>query len=517
MKQYILRIFVLLFLFVSNILMGQEITWGPEYKELYLDTDKSLVAEGKDHFFLTKHDANSKWYIERYNKDELKRDYSARFMFSADKNGKGGLEFLWLVGDTMCVIYSGDFSDEYEYLYMSKVNVETGKPYGEDVEIYKTNISRDYERCEYYTTQSPDMSKHLIVCQVYDYYGYNTRSEYVLMNNEMEILAKRKENYGRYGRGFNIGSHLLENDGTFYYMKMGGGQALLTSFDGMNSYEEWWDLIDLTEQGLDLDANFHGIRMTLNAKDEIVITAYYYIDELQGYLYMTVDKESKEILEYKVVDLEMSFFEEWASRKRLEAGDILKIDYLFNLQYIMKKDDGGLVIVGERFYRRDAYPGYKWCFKDLAVFNLDPEGELLWAKRVPKSQIFDKHASVLMVGTAGSLGQRSKYPYSTDDYFSILPALKDNELHIFYNDNPDYLDQLDKWGEAAPEKKISRMNLIHRTMDLDSGEMTTEVMTKEEAPEMKMMVSFSKQKNNDDKIITYSLHRKKFRLGMMEL
>ena len=117
------------------------------------------------------------------------------------------------------------------------------------------------------------------------------------------------------------------------------------------------------------------------------------------------------------------------TRKKMEKGKDVEM-YNYDLDQIVLRDDGGAVLVGEKFfistttttsmmngttrYRTTSYYNYH----DIIAVNLNPEGVIDWAQKIPKRQTTREDGGF---------------------FSSYALAIVDDKMHFIFNDNPKNL------------------------------------------------------------------------------
>lgn len=142
-------------------------------------------------------------------------------------------------------------------------------------------------------------------------------------------------------------------------------------------------------------------------------------------------------IEFLVQDMTESGKEK-TMKKAEKGGDVELYDY--NLRDIVLKEDGGAVLVAEQFFVRIMAHTYtdangvmhtntykKYFFNDIIVVNVDEQGEIMWANKIPKRQ-----------ATVDDGGYFSSY---------TMAVVKD-KLYFVFNDNPKNLSAY-KEGKPA--------------------------------------------------------------------
>jgi hypothetical protein len=153
---------------------------------------------------------------------------------------------------------------------------------------------------------------------------------------------------------------------------------------------------------------------------------------VDGAYYLLLDAKSKETKLSSVKEFDIDFLtqgmterEEARARKKEEKGKDLEL-YEYDLHDLIKRDDGGFVLVGEQYYvqvvtssnGKFTYTTYYYNYNNIIVININNSGKIDWASTIPKRQV------------------------STNDggfYSSFALAVTADKLRFIYNDNKENL------------------------------------------------------------------------------
>jgi len=194
-----------------------------------------------------------------------------------------------------------------------------------------------------------------------------------------------------------------------------------------------------------------------------IICAGFYSDfsttSVKGTFYLLIDSKTGEIEREYYEEFDPKFLADFMSQKRAGKGTELT---RYNLNQLEIRRDGGVVLVAEQFFAREqrdpydyryGYPygnpyyyypsryyyslwrypyrfyGYpfmnddsevQYNYNDIIVINLDPDGAIQWAKRIPKRQ-----------RSKNDGGQHSSYAMSVSQ----------GKMFFIFNDNPKNLEK----------------------------------------------------------------------------
>lgn len=295
---------------------------------------------------------------------------------------------------------------------------------------------------------SRDSSKLLINYNLPFKAGQKEKFGFIVYNNSMEKLWEKKVSMPYIQELFFKEDFEIDNKGDVYLLglkyqskknqrKKGGPKykyQILSYKNNGTEYKEYHVKIEgksLTEMKITIDKNQNilcaGFYSNINSFDII------------GSYYIKLDGNTNEIIHnnYKKFSADfltqnMSESQAEKAKKKLEKGkDVFLYDYY--LDNITLKEDGGLMLIAEQYnvrITRTSYQGaggsmstrtsYKYIYKDIIVINMEENGNVIWAKKIPKWQ-----------ETSNDGGFFSSYSLS----------IVEDELLFIFNDNMKNIDK----------------------------------------------------------------------------
>lgn len=182
---------------------------------------------------------------------------------------------------------------------------------------------------------------------------------------------------------------------------------------------------------------------------------------IKGSYFMKIDGESWEIAHESTQDFEIDFItqnmterEEEKAKKKEEKGKNVEL-YEYDLDNIVIREDGGVILVGEQFFIRVTHSTtysngvasttthYHYYYNDIIAINISPEGEIEWTQKIAKRQ------------------------HTVDDggfFSSYAMAQVDDKLYFFFNDNPKNLGYT---GSGKVERMNGKKSVV-TMVELDS-------------------------------------------------
>ncbi|MEY4904436.1 MAG: hypothetical protein RLZZ292_2251 [Bacteroidota bacterium] len=123
---------------------------------------------------------------------------------------------------------------------------------------------------------------------------------------------------------------------------------------------------------------------------------------IKGAYYLTIDGTDKKIKSKNFKEFPLDFLTQNTSRyqerrilRKVESGDGYELAN-YDLDKLIVRGDGGCVLIGEQYYvttqtyynyaSRSSQTVYYYNYNDIIVVNINPNGEIAWAEKVPKQQ-----------------------------------------------------------------------------------------------------------------------------------
>ncbi len=209
------------------------------------------------------------------------------------------------------------------------------------------------------------------------------------------------------------------------------------------------------------DKYLTDMNIAVNDDLDILCTGFYSekgIRSIKGSYFLKINKETKKILIENFMEFDKEFM-----LKNLSKRDAKYLNVLFeknrnpemknyHLDDMVLKDDGGVVLIGEQFYQDGTTSaGNKYFYNHIIVINIQPNGMIEWAQKIPKKQ--------LAIGDSRLLASYAMMVRNDKLYF------------VFYDSQKNLTDN----GEKIYDWKSS-MGLILVELDGNDGNYTKELL-----------------------------------------
>jgi hypothetical protein len=260
------------------------------------------------------------------------------------------------------------------------------------------------------------------------------------------------------------------------------------------------------------DKFFQDLSLNIGTEGDILCGGFYGNKgsfAISGTFFLRLDRESKQIVHSSFKEFDRDFItaymtekeEAKATRKAERKGEDLEL-LNYELRDIIRRDDGGVVMVAEQylFYItvscstdsngntrcRDVY---HYVYNDIIVVNVDPNGEIAWAAKVPKRQ--------------HSLNDGGRYS-------SYALVVKENNIYLLFNDSGKNLMLLP--GDKVERFKYGKDMLITLATINADGKVFREALLPQDKRDAITRPKAGVQ-IGDDRLFIYANWKKNHRFG----
>ena len=254
--------------------------------------------------------------------------------------------------------------------------------------------------------------------------------------------------------------------------------------------------------------------------NDLQVSGFYYADEGKskenGFYYLSIDNKTFSIKKTKFFPAKVILSEsaeameddDNSKRKERQQKQEAKIfAQNYELRNVIYKAEGGIMLVYERYWyyttlktttdsqgRTSTSTEYHYHYDDVITINLNQEGEMIWARKIPKSQ------------------------YSKNDggsYSSIAMMPGKDKMYMFFNDhirNVGVVNSSSVYGSFPQKKNATTANVSM----MKDGTHTRETLVSLEESNLRALPKFSHQ-IGDNKMLLYFRFMGKQRFMIFEV
>ncbi|MBS1546984.1 MAG: hypothetical protein JST38_07290 [Bacteroidetes bacterium] len=258
--------------------------------------------------------------------------------------------------------------------------------------------------------------------------------------------------------------------------------------------------------------------MTLSmGKDGDIICAGLYGNKnsfnVGGAFFLRLDRATKQVTHSSFKDFSDDFITMYMSEKQAEKakkkadrkGEELEMPE-YTLHDIIRREDGGAVLLAEQYYvvvstytystgngGTATQTIYNYYYNDVLVINIDPEGNIEWANKVPKHQVTSNDGGM---------------------YSSFAVDVKGSNIYLVFNDTGENLFL--KPGDKVKQFSLTGKDALVVLATIDSeGNTTREALF---SPERRDVILRPKDcvELKDENMFIYASRKKDYRYGLIE-
>lgn len=535
-----------LLLFAVVIAHAQTFEWGVSHNAKTKNYYPTILGQDESGIYVTSWKKGGS-VVEKYNTKGMGQEYSYNVEPEKQKGQKKlDIEKIAFLKDKFIVFTTYYDKERKQSVIQGYVtDGKTGKK-GKAINFIETPVENKRRRGDFLVMASEDQTKFVIAHTAYYKEQRVYKTIYKLYDYELKELATKEDETEKGVDDFTVGDLLIDNDGSIYFSKYYGYKKgyYIACYDANKNYEKWEEKV--TVEGTGTSDYVTNLLFSINSKNELIVSGYYSTLEntklvkavavgngvsasmmpfrLKGCFFIKFDNVSKEVLVNKSNDFSKDFLDQFRTKRDIKKGKNRSVGDIFRRVRITNKDDGGIVLSGESYFHyvytnsRGETTGEYFLFSDVIVLNLTPEGELTWANRIPKRQVFSYNRMGLLC--YGSYGVSILfYPTRIMDYFSYTVGTSGDKVYVIFNDNAKNGEKSVKECESSKVKKCKspkRSVATIYSMDLKTGTKSkTDAKFTDKMKEIYMPDTYYQKDQNSD-IVIFSKVGSKYRYGLLK-
>ncbi|MGB3182728.1 MAG: hypothetical protein WBB45_15160 [Cyclobacteriaceae bacterium] len=242
---------------------------------------------------------------------------------------------------------------------------------------------------------------------------------------------------------FGVSRYQVDNEGNVYLLGRVFDKGNRLARDGEANYR--YHILSYRNQGeeyqeykVGIEGKFlNDMQLAVSNDRDLILAGFYSEDSpysISGSFYMTIDNRSGQVVQQSLKAFDSDFITENMKegkarrvKRRMDKGKNVELPN-FDLQDLIRRDDGGVVLVGEQYYVRVVtttgingvvQTNYHYYYNDLMVVSISPQGDIDWARKIPKEQ------------------------HTVNDggwYSSFAMTIAGDKLYFLFNDHRDNMD-----------------------------------------------------------------------------
>jgi hypothetical protein len=524
-------IFLFHFFFIS-LLGAQEINikWGKDYqfpKRTYI---KKIIGGDESGFYVLKSQGErgnkeGEMILEKYLSDNITLITSSRLSVPKIKGENVRYEQILLLNGNLILFTSYyDKAEGTNAVYAQFID-HTGKNISDVKQLNKFSAQQKKNTGNFEVVLSQDSSM-ILLCSSEPFEKYaNEKLSYKVFDGNLNHIWSTELELPYSGKELKISNHILDSYGNVHMLakvvrneKGEKGQA--NYYFTILSYIYKEDAVKEYELSL-RDKSISDIAFKLSNTGDLIAAGFYSNTTrgqqstntqfgfnvmatqeqkslVAGTFFMKIDQRTQKVISRGIKEFDKTFLSEFMSTKNIEKGKEL---YSYLIDHLIIREDGGVILVGEQYFSSmicnyDPRTGIRNCnyhyyYNDIVVVNINPDGSIDWARKIPKKQ------------------------HSVNDrgfYSSYICVYDTDKLFLLFNDNPKNIG-------LKEERKMRYMNnplkaiVMLASID-DKGVMTRSPLFSAKDQKVIVRPKIFRQTGSNTAIV-YGQKRKTYKMGRM--
>jgi len=517
MKNFFICAFIA-FITTTNVFSQKksknvDFIFGEEIKEARSSNLESIIGYDESGIYVLKTEggglfSNETSFIEHFD-NKMNQTASEEVIIKDRKGDERDFESFVYMSNTIYLFSSTeDKKNDFVELFAQTVNKKTLKPNNDARKIAKIDYSQkgDNSFGDFEFSVSQDNSKILIHYLLPAKKKEKEKIALIVMDKDLNLIWEKKCTLPYSEELFEDVKYKLDNDGNAYILGLIYKEKVASKRKGKPNFK--YQLISYKSNGtvyneypIELKDKFiTDMQIALNSKNDIICAGFYSnvgTFSINGSYYMNIDGSSGEITNKNFKEFDLDFItqnmterEAERTKKKESKGKDVEL-YEYDLDDLIIRDDGGVILIGEQFYINIFTTTYTnangsmtststthYYYNDIIVININPEGKIDWAKKIPKYQ-----ESVNDGGT----------------YSSYTKGFLSDKLFFIFNDNPKNLTN--KGNGKLSNYNPNRESIVALvTMDSD-GNQSKEALYKMKRSDVLIRPKLSKQISENEMIL----------------
>lgn len=412
------------------------VEWGEEYRRPPFSAVEKIIGSDANGTYVWRNKIGSlrsyEVIIERYDK-QLNMDKSATLNLPLNtfNNDFQIVDIVPFGGNIILLSALYDGRANENTLQVQKIDKSTLTLKDRPKKVANIEAKRRMNKGGFDYAISRDSSKILMYANLpYNRRGREQLSLTVYTDNLMQQWTKEVE-LPFEDRDFQVESYEVDRDGNVYIL----GRLIDRNNISFFSNRPYYSYVivayrnngkDVKQYDVSLGDDFITDLTIRVGNDGDLICAGFYSERttqsMKGSFFSKINADTKRMYDIKKGEFDAEFLAQFMSQRRANKKREL---YNYRVDKLVLRSDGGALIVAEQFYvivttRTDANgmqtTTTTYHYNDIITINMNPDGSIAWATRIPKRQI-------------DGTGQFSSYAMT----------ISKGKIYFMYNDHPKNL------------------------------------------------------------------------------
>ena len=492
------------------------VTWGPELKGGNRSTINNTLGYDDTGYYVSGYEKSEKFI----KKLDTKLNLVAEFRFE-EKDPATKIRYEYegsIFYNEKLLLFKSTINrdDKINELYIQELSTNTLTPIGSPKKVAEIAYTKSRNKGSFSSHVSKEEKFLLISFTLPTEKDENEKIHMLIFDETIKLVWQKQIELPYASNLFFTYSTRCSDDGNAYILGKLYKDKVKATVKGQQNFS--FHLLAYTDQGnntveyeIKLENKFiTDISFSVTDNGDIITAGFYskvghY--SADGAYFMVMDGKTKSVKTTSIKEFEIDFItegmterEEAKAKKKDQKGKDLEL-YQYDLDDLVKRTDGGAVLIGEQFYittstysdGKNTYTRYHYHYHDIIVINIDPAGKIEWAKKISKRQT------------------------STNDggfYSSYALAVTGDKLRFIFNDHKDNLQPKKQgaWKNYTFGSKDGIVCLV--TLNPD-GSMVREALLKDSEVDVYVRPKVTEQ-ISDNKMLMFGEKRKKDQFAIVE-
>jgi hypothetical protein len=440
---------LLLLVMLSTVAIAQkqlnkpDVVWGEEYKRPNFSGVEKIIGADASGTYVWRSKSGTltttEIIIEHYDKNlKLDKSNSLNIPLNSFNNDFNVVDIFPFAEQIVTLTSFYDRGGDKNTLFAQTIDKSTLQLNDKRVEVAEINAKRRLNKGGFDYAISRDSSKLLIFSNLpFDRRGSEKLSLNVY-DTKLDLQWKKTVELPFPDRNFQVENYEVDKNGNVYLLgKLYENTGLVTIFRQSTPNYSYVivayrnDGEDVKNYDVSLGEDFiTDLTIRVGNNGDLICAGFYSERSTQGMkgaFFSKINAETKEMYDIKRGAFKPEFLEQFMSKRRSKKkrGEL----YNYRIDQLVLRSDGGALMIAEQFYirvttRTDAN-GFvttttTYFYNDIIAVNINPDGTVAWAARIPKRQ------------SDGS-GAFSSYAMS----------ISGGKIYFIYNDHPKNITRTD--------------------------------------------------------------------------
>jgi len=415
-----------------------EVDWGREYRQPSFSVVEKIIGSDGNGTYVWRNKygrlTSSGIIIERYdNQLNLERTALLDLPLNTFNNDFQVVDIIPFGGNIVMLSALYNARANENTLHVQRIDKSTLKLKGNRQKVAEIEAKRRMNKGGFDYAISRDSSKILMYADLPFDRRSGKRLSLTVYNDKLEKQWTKAVELPFQDRNFEVENYEVDRSGNVYIL----GRLIDRNNVSLFSNRPYYTYVivayrnngkDVKEYDVSLGDDFITDLTIRVGNDGDLICAGFYSERttqsMKGSFFSKISAETKRMYDIKKGEFDSEFLSQFMSKRRAKKKREL---FNYRIDKLILRSDGGALMIAEQFFvvattHTDANgfqtTTYTYYYNDIIAINMNPDGSIEWATRVPKRQIDGSGA-----------------------FSSYAMTISKGKIYFIYNDHPKNLTQ----------------------------------------------------------------------------